>query len=138
VSFSIFKESNRVRWSGIRPGVYGEQTLIFADDIVATALVYTVPVGKVLLLFNDYFSVRSVAAASTARVYVRDETTAVRGLIAAGSVHAGASEFVTSTHARFVPLELIGGWDIRIVYTLGNAEVWFSAEGLLIDPAENT
>ena len=48
---TVFREPNQVKWIGVRPGHKGEE-IIKNIDLAASAIVYTVPADKLLLLFD--------------------------------------------------------------------------------------
>ena len=48
---TVHREPNQVKWIGVRPGHKGEE-IIKNIDLAASAIVYTVPADKLLLLFD--------------------------------------------------------------------------------------
>ena len=105
-----FREPNRARWVGVRPGHDGEQVMILGAIVNATAIVYTVPAGKMLYLCEwmladmdnatgaMYFSIRNVAD-----VWVRD---------LAGIRIVVASSWISDHGNAWPPIEVPAGYDL--------------------------
>lgn len=137
MAYTIYKEPNRAAWIGVRPGVQGEQIVIDATVTNGTGVLYTVGVGKTLLLFRNWCSMVGGAAAAALCYYgVYDATPALVYKLFASYVwapHAGADQDV----ARYVPLELSAGYNIRLTSPSAAEIVRAGIEGILVDPLEN-
>jgi len=57
-----FREPNRVKWVGTRPGHDGTQVLEYGDAAGAIVIVYTVPAGKTLYLCDATMMYATLAA----------------------------------------------------------------------------
>lgn len=59
-----WREPNRARWVGVRPGHDGDMLVKAGTAVNGTTIVYTVPVGKVLLVvaFTMYLTVGGAGA----------------------------------------------------------------------------
>ena len=104
-------EHNQAKWSGIRPGIDGDQVLVPFNTNVNTTL-YTVAADKILLLTDWCLGVTRNKTVETA-LTVRDNTAAVQAYIAKVSTMTAApgGSLFGST---FFPIELIVAWDIRL------------------------
>lgn len=134
MAFSLFAEHNKTAWIGIRPAVVGEPVSVDGlQSGAGTVVLYTVPAGKTLLLFNDWAITEASSAAGL------DHTLGVYNAVPALTyrlfhfVNLGATFSVSKAHARFVPLEIPEGFSIRIV-VVAAAGMLAGIEGLLIDP----
>jgi hypothetical protein len=137
MAYTLFAEKNRVAWSGVRPGVYGEQvTIDSALSAVGSTTLYTVPAGKTLLLFNSWWAVEAGAAAGIDITYgVYD---AVPALIyrLCRFFNAGGSVASALAAARWIPLEMPAGYSLRMSLAVGGS-IAGGFEGILVDPLEN-
>jgi hypothetical protein len=135
---TLFAEKNRASWLGIRAGVYGEQITLSGQVVgVGTAIIYTVPVGKTLLLFGDWTIGQAGSVAGT------DIYMAIYNAVPAiiyylyRIANPGTTFGYSKSVSRFVPLELTAGFSVRIGVVV-NGTVSGGIEGLVIDPLENT
>lgn len=126
-------EHNRVAWRGMRPGYEG--TLVNAWGELTgtgTTIIYTVPADSVLLVFNSWLAPRSYSLSNTGFLTIYDAAPAeiyrIEGLIFSPSTGGVSS----STHSRFFPLHVIGGYTVRLGELSGG---WMQGgfEGILVD-----
>ena len=109
---TTFREPNMVKWIGVRPGHEGEEVLINVLN-AATAVLYTVPADKILLLYDWYLSLAYVGAASC-QVNLRNDAAAIIGNIANFDTCAGNNTAHIAQNLT-IPIELLEDYDIRIV-----------------------
>ncbi len=135
---TLFAEKNRAAWLGVRPGVYGEQLVKDIEAVAIDTVVYTVPVGKMLLMFVSWIHCFNSTAAGRAELIVRNDLGARQYSIgnAGNQSNIGSSQY--SSTARYLPLEIPAGYDIQINIVAGTPGISAGIEGLLINPLENT
>ena len=129
----VWNETNQAQWVGIRPGYYGDQLTAYGTANAATTVLYTVGVGKVLLIFNTTFSVaKNIQALIGCIMWLRDEVPAniyqIHHLLTRGEDSNGVVSL-----ARFSPLVATAGYSITVVSPNGNHTVAGTIEGVLVD-----
>lgn len=109
-----FRESNMVKWVGVRPAHNGEQALAWKSVTNATGIVYTVPAGKLLLLTYAMLQCNGDAAGS-GELYIRDlgdvlvwTILRVRCKTSVGAYPCVCSPFV-------YPIEIPAGYDVAVI-----------------------
>ena len=128
----VWNENNQVKWVGIRPGYHGEQLTAYDGVVNGTVTIYTVPAGKILLLFTDEFSgQRGAAGNSNCDMLLYDATPAIVHRIS--RLHFRAEEGLVTSKSRFVPLICLAGYSIRIFSDSASTSVAGEIEGILID-----
>ncbi len=130
---TVYAEHNQVKWVGVRPGVEGEQIVKSGEQANGTNVLYTVPAGKVLLIFQTY--VTGIAtAASGGRAQLRHTTDVPATIYMFGNVLTNADNGGTSiVLARFVPYECLAGTLISLYSSVAAIIAGGGFEGILID-----
>ena len=124
---TVHREPNQVKWIGVRPGHNGEQVLV-PIDLGASAIVYTVPADKLLLLFDWHLGiVRNVDV--TARLEARTDGAVVLAYLVQVSSNSADPGFSDSNNT-FVPIELSAAYDLYVTTT---TQVRGYIHGILID-----
>ena len=105
-----WREPNAARWVGVRPGHDGTQVVKSAScGGVATAILYTVTAGKVLLLFNFTLSCDG-ATGGNAGMFVRDDGDVFQyNLYWIDRINAIPT---VCSMAMWMPIEIPAGYDI--------------------------
>jgi len=128
-----WNEENQVKWVGIRPGYHGDQVTAYNSVAAGTAIVYTVPAGKTLLIFNTSMSVsRNAVGVSPAYFILRDSGDVLVHEIYKIYVNGVGSVISVST-ARYSPLIAPADYDITIQSGIAADNVAGSFEGILVD-----
>jgi len=105
-----FREPNRARWVGIRPGHDGEQVVKHGWAVnVGTFLFYTVTAGKVLLL-DEWFWTCQGAAANESSFYIRDTADVV--WLRLTQICSVPAFYLSGGNALSFPIEVPAGYDI--------------------------
>ena len=135
---TLFSEKNKAAWIGVRPGVYGEQIAVNGEAVNQTVVLYTVPAGKTLLVFNTRLSVTGAAGGggNAALKHSSGVPADIYSLHHCNVVAPGNP--VAQTLARFVPYEIPAGHLVRLTSSNANTGALAGFEGLLVTPAENT
>jgi len=107
-----FREGNRVKWIGSKPGHDGTQVFTSFPATNATAIVYTVPVGSVLYLVESFLGVTAIAAGYVVLQIQNAGGAFVRHLC---FIQVGAAAPVHDSHfTAWPPVELPAGFTIRV------------------------
>jgi len=116
MAYMGFREPNQVKWVGSRPAHNGEQvfTQIYAES--ETAIVYTVPAGKVLYLISVELGYRGIAAGRSI-IRVRDATDVTVVDMLYDYLQDG-SKGDAKTRYFYPPLEIPAAYDIVIISTV--------------------
>jgi len=134
MAYTLFAEKNRVAWVGVRPGVYGDQvTVDGVQNAVGTTILYTVPAGKTLLMFDSWSTIgMGVAAGQDIFFGIYN---AVPALVYrfSRSVNTGAAQILSHAQSRFVPIEIAEGFSIRAVVIVSGI-ILCGFFGILVDP----
>ena len=131
MSLVRFGEQNRSRWIGVRPGYEGEQVKGAGSVVNTTGTVYTVPAGKVLLLFWAALNL-TVAGVGRGRFYHASGGATVGDflylhvLTAVGAVHPAIITFP-------VPYEIPPGDTLVIASSTATLTARGSFGGILIN-----
>jgi len=107
-----FREPNQVRWIGSRPGHNGTQVLIRQSATNATAILYTVPVGKTLYLCSvglGYFA----TAAGLVQLTIRDDGLATIAFLLSDFI-TGAVDGQSKNISYYPPIEIPESWTLRV------------------------
>lgn len=123
---------NQVQWRGVRPGYEGNQILINIDT-AASAVLYTVPANKVLLLF-DWGLTLHYNYNEISRLQVRNAANAVQAQIAMTTSYT-SDPGQPCYQSTWVPIELTEGWDL---YVQASRATRGYAHGLLIPESRYT
>lgn len=105
----LWREPNRAKWVGIRPGHDGEQMIASSTVSNSSDTMYTVPTNYVLLLFS-WWSWTVATGAGTGSLGIYNDTPALyRRLSYHRMVSAGERD---TSHDLFVPIEVPAGYSI--------------------------
>ena len=124
-----WREENRARWVGIRPAHEGTQVFGNGETNNATAIIYTVPVGKTFYLTGFHASVSPIAGGFGWLAVFNAAAVRQFDLYAMGSGTAGRG-FGVAVGLTF-PLELAAGESLRIFSSAGNFYVHGAVWGWL-------
>ena len=127
---TVHREPNQVKWIGVRPGHNGIQVIENNAANNAVVIIYTVPAGKLFLLFG-YFYHQYATAASTGYLAVYNAVPADVHHLAGGQSPAVSVFAVTRDYT--VPLEFPAGYSFRISSSAAGMYVQCSIDGILID-----
>jgi len=133
---SLFAEHNRAAWVGVRPGVFGEQVIAYAEIIAVDTVLYTVPAGKTLFLFDWWLSVVGLTAAALwgLKVYTGGAAlSSVLGVITQFTAVGGGA--VTGANYT-VPAEIPEAYTIRAIRSAAGVTISCGIKGLLVDNLE--
>ena len=124
------REPNRARWVGVRPAHDGEQIAESAAATnVQTTIIYTVPAGYILLLFQWSLDCAG-AATNTSSFLVRNASDVIQyNLWTAYFVAAGRAAL---SSGLFVPIEITAGFDVVVSNTVAASYTRAFIHGLLI------
>lgn len=130
---TVFSEYNQAKWVGIRPGVSGEQIAKYGEQANGTAVLYTVPANKVLLIFQTYVSGIAVTGGG-GRAQLRHTTAVPATLYMFGNIVTNANQGGTNISlSRFVPYECAAATLISLYSDNVNLAACGGFEGILID-----
>jgi len=116
------RESNQVKWVGVRPGHNGIQVAKHASATNAIAIIHTVSAGKTLFINSYAVSVDDIASGN-AFFFVRDTGDVVKyNLLFARVVANGGGITVTGCFPK--PLEVPAGYDVCIQSTVPSLTTW--------------
>ena len=114
-----FRESNQVRWRGIRPGHNGTQVLESAPGVNGTVVLYTVAAGATLYLVSVFLGLLGSAAATHGQIWIRDAVPANLYLLA--SVYSAANDYSASVpHTYWPPIEIPATYSLALVDVAAN------------------
>ena len=121
-----FRESNHVKWRGVRPAHDGTQVLGYAVIAGATAVVYAVPAGQTG--FVTFFSLSSISGAvgGVGALQILDDLGAFAGNLVTFDMAANTQEH--DSQGFCFPLELPSGWRI----TVYSAVAAITSRGIII------
>ena len=108
---TVHREPNQVKWVGVRPGHNGEQVLININRN-ANALLYTVGVGKLLMLY-DWQIGMVLAANLSCSLYIRTDAAAPYYYLAYLSTATNVTGGNMSNNTC-VPIEVPAAYDFYI------------------------
>jgi len=122
-----FREQNQVKWVGVRPGHDGTQVAASNVASAGDAIVYTVPVGKVLYVTAWNAQAKDTAGGNAALFAVRDDLDAwVYSFMALSFAVAGQ---VVSSLSHDPPLEVPAGYDVYVYTDNAAAQIWATVFG---------
>lgn len=134
---TIFSENNRAAWIGVRPGVYGEQILKYAEGVAVDTVLYTVPAGKTLLMFGCWICPQYSTAAGSGSILIRNAADVTVYIPVRAVVSSASGALSASVRDLSIPIEIAAGFDVVIDISAAGAPVSGGFEGLLVDPLEN-
>jgi hypothetical protein len=138
MSVTLFSHKNKLDWVGVRPAVYGEQVIVSGSAINQISLLYTVPAGKTLLLFNNWHKrYSSAVGAQNGSLSIWTAVPALVYTLSQDTQNIAGAVNVIST-ARSIPIEIPEGYLIRLIETTAAGSSWAGIEGILINPLENS
>jgi len=128
---ALFREPNRARWLGVRPGHDGSQIVKWDDAVnIETAVLYTVPANRVLLIFEWFVNMRG-AATNVSIFYIRDVLDAMwlrlsyHYFVAVADLSGGCG--------LYVPIEVPEGYDVCVLNTVASSYTYAQFHGMLVD-----
>jgi len=124
-----WREANRARWVGIRPAHEGTQVFGNGETNNATAIIYTVPVGKTFYLTGFHASVSPIAG-GFGWLAVFNAAAVQQLLLYTMSAACAGLGFGVAVGLTF-PLELAAGESLRIYSSALNFYVHGSVWGWL-------
>ncbi len=131
---SLFAEHNKAAWAGVRPAVNGTPIFLSGNANNSNLPLYTVPAGKTLLVFNNWFHLdirAGVGLFGHFSVYTGGGLLVYSLDYVASGVGTG---FPMGHQARFVPLEVPAAYTLNLVSPAANVTCYGGFEGLLVDP----
>ena len=105
-----FREPNRARWVGVRPGHDGTQVVKYARAENATVIIHTVTAGKTLFLCGLMGSVFDNGGGQHTVVFVRDGADVFKYYLYWGENNASAGEPFSKSY--WPPIEIPAGYDV--------------------------
>jgi len=136
MAYTLYAEHNRVSVFGVRPGITGEQIRLDGIQVLAgTTVVYTVPAGKTLCVFNDWWVCEMGSVVGLDHAWGVFDALGVLVYRLAHMVNLGVTFSLGGSHDRFVPLEIGAGFSLKIVVVAGGT-MSAGFEGLLVTPGE--
>jgi len=108
-----FRESNQVKWVGVRPGHNGTQIIKYGLANNSTVVLHTVSAGKTLYLYSFNIDVYTTTASFGGQLRVRDTTPAIVNILA--DLNAGANMSQAIAQDLYYPIEIPAGYTIEIV-----------------------
>jgi len=128
---ALFREPNRARWLGVRPGHDGAQIVKFDDAVnVETAVLYTVPASQKLLIFGWFVDMRG-AATNVSIFYIRDALDAMWFRISYHYFAAAAD--LSGGCGLYVPIEVPEAYDVCVLNTVAASYTYAQFHGVLVD-----
>ncbi len=130
---NVYGEHNQVKRVGVRPGITGEPINVSGRQaVVGTTILYTVAVGKLLLLFNSWGAFQHGTLAGLNQIF--GVYTAVPALDygIGRSDNIGAIVSFSISHSRHIPIEIPAGYSVRLVI-VGGGVLNGGIEGILIN-----
>jgi len=122
-----YREGNRVRWVGTRPGHDGTQVLVWKAAVNATEVLYAVPAGKILYLTHMAIHVESDIAGS-GYMHIRDGGGITQYFgIAVKNIVGGS--FCSNSESFWPPIEMPASWDVAVVSSIAALIVIGSIHG---------
>ena len=125
-----WREGNRARWVGIRPGHNGEQVQGSGSKSNGYDTLYTVGAGKVLFVFNWWMTTYATGAGS-GYIMVRDTVPAVVAVFCRHAYTAAGS--LSTCSGRFVPWEVPEGYTVEVYSSAAVVSAYGGFDGILID-----
>lgn len=118
-----FRESNQVKWLGVRPAHNGLQVIKSLENVTnSTSILHTVTTGKTFFLSHWSFSAYATAAGN-AKLEFRNDVDITQYLIE--KVDFNAAFYAWTSSSPKCPLEIPADWDIVVVsanaFTFANA-----------------
>ena len=130
MAVAIFREPNRARWVGVRPGHDGTMLVASASATNNTATVYMVPAGKVLLVVAyDLFLVAAGVGAGTGYLNRAGETSFPLGR-QFSNTQVGWHPHAAGSFS--IPFELNAGDTVTVVSSAATLTITCAVWGLLI------
>lgn len=107
-----YKETNQVKWLGVRPAHYGDQIIIDQSVVNGSVIVHTVTAGKVFYLENFLMRFWSANAGNNALVGVRNVADVHQYVICQMKLGAGIGDNVGMSFRS--PIEIPAGYDVYL------------------------
>jgi hypothetical protein len=130
VASPISVYQNQARYFGVLPGANGQQIAEYDTQVNAgNTILYTVPTGYKLLLFNDWISgYFATSSWGFLEIWTDAPALAYRFAGVLSSPYAGVC-----AHSRFLPIHVEGDYTVRITSQAAALTVWGGFEGILIE-----
>lgn len=127
----IYRIADRTKWVGTRPGYNGTQIFVSANALGATVILYTVPAGKVFLLFNYSRHLRDTVAGSLASFSIRNGAGLLQYMLNQEMSVIGPSSYFGSSFQ--FPMELTEAWYIQIDSNAATCHIRGNIHGIEMD-----
>ena len=110
-----WRENNRAKWVGIRPGHYGTAVDLYNSASNGEKIVYTVPAGYVLYISELTFTSRGTAAGADCIARIKT----AGGVVSVGLCEHiyGAAGQLSTSRTFFQPIEVPAGYTVGIYST---------------------
>lgn len=108
-----FREENRARWIGVRPGHEGSQILLAASKANGSQTIYTVPAGKIFMLCHAGLLALPVATGN-AQLRIYDDAAVLTAYLLSSETLGGGTEHSATHDSYWPPIELSEGWYITV------------------------
>ncbi len=129
----VWNEDNQVKYVGIRPGYTGDHLTAYDSANNGTVVIYTVPVGKILLLFNSRLSGEgSIIGGGAVLLWLTNAVPANLYLIE-HLPFTGTLSHTVIGHSRFVPIPCPAGYTITVASPAATQWGYGGIEGILVD-----
>lgn len=112
MAYMKFRQGNRARWVGVQPGHDGEQVWSNGGVDNGTAIVYTVPAGKVFMWTGYEISISVTALAGWYNFMEYSAVPALEKSII--SLYLPAASNIVVTKSYWPPVEVPAGKSFRI------------------------
>ena len=114
-----WRENNRAKWVGIRPGHYGTAVDLYNTMSNGERIVYTVPAGHVLYISEVTFTSMGTAAGALSNARIKTDAD-VFWLALVEHLYGAAGQLSTS-RTFFQPMEVPAGYTVEICSTNANS-----------------
>jgi len=126
-----YREKDRTKWVGTRPGHYGEQVLLYNSTNNNTLTIYTVPGGKRFSLVSYFCSVRGVALG---RVYCQICNSVGAGKQLLYQAESVAGTIIQPLACSFTyPVEMLPTETVKITSLVANLFIYCGIHGWIED-----
>lgn len=129
MALTSHREQNRERWVGVRPAHDGEQVMKYTGATNNTVIIYTVPAGKTLLLW-DWVHDTFTNGAAIGQIAARDDADVAFAYISTHSFGAAGTKIGSLAYS--VPIELYAGYDVVIISNIAGCTSRGMIHGILI------
>jgi hypothetical protein len=106
----LHRETNRVKWVGVRPAHDGTQVTVDSFTSAGAAILYTVTAGKTLFLCHFTLECSSGAVVSGADFWVRNGADVIQYYLLRQRLAISRETIISPSF--WPPIEIPAGWDI--------------------------